>query len=360
MPSEEEVLQYLTKNDCLDVFTYLIISADNLRNRGILLKGSIDKLDENIVKALEKIEENPDVEPTNKEVSSYIKDIHYAELEVIQRLNILIELLSVYYHIIRTDLRELPKAIGKSDISVKEIHKEFEYFKNQTLVDIWTNFRFPNTDSFPELTAEERKVLRSILEESAKEIHRMFGEIFEFQRRFRPIYNKYKHSLGEITGIYGINKEQKKLETQLYLRLKQNENVQTYVVGAGSEEAKYLQEISGMTYEVLRVLIDSALLFLVNIGKNFAPKTVFVGGEKGKRFLEICSKVKSCRFPNFDSLVRVRKPDTLILQKFNREISENHIYIMNKDIMDQKGMLREGVKLSGKTEVYIKEEKENG
>ena len=353
MASEKDILQYLRQNDYLDVFVFLINSADNLRVRGILLKGSIARLEEKIANALRKIEENPDVDPRDKEMSNYIKDIHYAELEVIQKLNIMIELLAVYYHLVRTDLKELPKAIGKGDIPPKMLHEEFAYFKNQTMDEIWKNLRYPDAESYSELFPDEKKILKGFLEESAKQIAFMFKEIFEFQKRFRPIYNKYKHTLSEVTGIYGINKEAKKLETQIYLRIKQDGNFQTYIVGAGSDEAKYLREISGMTYEILRVLIDSALLYLANLGKNSIPKTLFVKDDDNT-FPKIASKIKSCRTPNFESIVEIPIPDIETLKRFNKEIQEHHVYIMNKDIMNPEDMLKKGVKLAGKTEAYVK------
>jgi hypothetical protein len=354
MASEKDVLEYLRHNDYLDVFVFLINSADNLRVRGILLKGSIARLEEKIANALRKIEENPDVDPHDKEMSNYIKDIHYAELEVIQKLNIMIELLAVYYHLIRTDLKALPKAIGKRDIPPKMLHKEFAYFKNQTMDEIWKNLRYPDVESYSELSPDEKRILKGFLEESAKQIAFMFKEIFEFQKRFRPIYNKYKHTLSEITGIYGINKQAKKLETQIYLRIKQDGNFQTYIVGAGSDEAKYLREISGMTYEILRVLIDSALLYLANLGRNSIPKTLFVKDDSNT-FPKIVSKIKSCRTPSFESMVEIPIPDPEILKRFNKEIQEHHVYVMNKDIMNPKDMLKKGVKLAGKTEAHVKD-----
>jgi len=353
MASETEILQYLKQNDYVDVYVFLINSADNLRNRGILLKNSIERLDEKIVAALRKVEENPDIDPHNKEVSNYIKDIHYAELEVIQRLNILIELLAVYYHFARTNLRELPRAIGKRDIPPKELHEEFVYFKDQTLEDIWRNLRYPDVESFSELSSEEKRTLKGFLLESVKQLQIMFKRIFEFQERFRPIYNKYKHTLSEVTGIYGINKEAKRLETQIYLRIKQDGSFQTYVVGAGWEAAKYLREISGMTYEILRITIDSALLYLANLGKNFIPRTLFIKDDNNM-FQNIASKIKSCRVPSFESVVEIPTPDPEILTRFNKEIQEHHVYIMNKDIMNPNDMLKRGVKLTGKTEAYIK------
>ena len=354
MSSETEILQYLKQNDYVDVYIFLINSADNLRIRGILLKNNLEKLEEKIAAALKKVEMNPDVDPRNKEMSTYVKDIHYAELEVIQRLNILIELLAIYYRLIRTNLRELPRAIGKRDISSKDLYGEFAYFKNQTVEDICRNLKYPNVECFSELSSEEKRTLKTFLDDSAKQIKSMFNKIYEFQERFRPVYNKYKHTLSEITGIYGINKEAGRLESQIYLRIKQNDRFHTYVISAGSETAKYLRETSGMTYELLRVTIDSALLHLVNLGKDFIPRTLFIKDENNM-FQAIAGKIKSRRIPSFESLVKIPLPTPETLERINKEIQEHHLYIMNKDIMDPKEMLSHGIKLTGKTDAFVKD-----
>jgi hypothetical protein len=354
MTSETEILQYLKENDYIDVYTFLITSIDNLRNRGTLLKNCIERFEEKIEAALRKVEMNPDVDPKDKEMSNCIKDIHYAELEAIQELNILIELLAVYYRLVRTDLRRLPKAIGKKDISSRELYEEFAYFKNQTLEDIRRNLVYPNLENFPELSSEEKGILKGFFEDSLKQIQGMFSRIFGFQERFRPIYNKYKHTLSEITGIYGINKEAKRLESQIYLRIKHDGDFQTYIVGAGSEAVKYLKEIGEMTYQVLRITIDSALLHLANVGKDFIPRTIFARDDNDM-FQTIASNIRSCRVPNFESFVIVQKPSPEIMDKVNKEIQENYVYIMNKDIMSPSNMLKEGIRLTGKTDAYVKD-----
>jgi hypothetical protein len=157
-----------------------------------------------------------------------------------------------------------------------------------------------------------------------------------------------------LTGIYGINKEAKTLESQIYLRIKQNGNFQTYIVGAGSEQAKYLREISGMTYEILRALIDSALLYLVNLGRNCIPRTLFIKNDNNI-FPKMVTKITSCRIPNFESVVEIPTPDPETLKRLNKEMQEHHVYIMNKDIMKPSDMLKQGVRLSGRTEAYVKE-----
>jgi hypothetical protein len=101
----ERVNEYLVKNNLLDVFIFLTVSADNLNNRGNLLYKSLTALNQGLQQLLQKISENPNISPYNKEVSRMVKELHYLELETIQRVCIFIELLAVYYQLTRKNIR---------------------------------------------------------------------------------------------------------------------------------------------------------------------------------------------------------------------------------------------------------------
>ena len=183
-----EVLNYWIENDYLDVAIFLITSLDNLRNRGNLLKRDLDELKRKLKEIDDKIVQNPDAAvPENLEISQLFKDFHYTELEVIQRVNILIELLAIYYLVMRKNLRELPKAIGSRDVRFRELHKEFNYFVKQDIKDIWRNFKYPDATHFVELSSEEQSTLGKILTKSAVSTLKKFREIYEFQNCLQQI-----------------------------------------------------------------------------------------------------------------------------------------------------------------------------
>jgi len=256
----QKLLSYLHETKYADVLIFLIISSQNLQSRVNLVDKNIKELEEKIKKITKKVEENPNaIVPNDTEISSTFRDIHYTELEVIQRLNILIELLAVYYRTIRTDVRKMPKLIGRKDFRPKKLYQEFNYFNNQKLGDVWTNFKYPNVKYFSELTPQEQSVLKQLLKESAQKILEGFKEIFQFQRKFRIIYNKYKHTLSELTGLFGIDEKGKRLQTHIYIRHKENDKFCTYMIPASSDEVQYFIEIAARAYKLLRVLIDNTL-----------------------------------------------------------------------------------------------------
>jgi len=343
----KKVAKYLHDNNYLDAYIFLISSLDNLRERASLLDKNVKELEEKIKKILEKASSHPDeIVPENLKISSIFKDVHYAELEVIQRINILIELLAVYYHTIRTNLRELPKSIGRSDFSPKELRKEFNYFNNQKLADVWANFKYPNVSNFTELPTEEQNDLRELLEESARKVLQAFKEIFRFQKNFRTVYNKYKHTLSEFTGVFGLDKVRKEIQTHIYVRHKEGGKFYTYVIPVSLDEVKYFVEIAARVYRLLSVLVDNTLLYIVNEENDFVPRTLFIEKTCKKRFEEIADKISSCIMPNFVSKMVVKPPDAKALKRMNRKLREHHLYIMNKDILDLPSLLKEGITIS--------------
>lgn len=336
-------------NNYFDVFIYLISSSDNLRNRSTLLSRNLEEFEGKFKEVQEKVSASSDETLTeNREISMLFKEIHYSELEVIQRINILIELLAVYYRMIRTNLRELPRSIGKTDFGSRELYREFVYFINQTQTDVWSNFRYPDVSHFPELSNNDQNTLRELLEQSAQNILGAFREIYQFQRNFRPVYNKYKHTLSEFTGVFGINKARKLVQTHIYLRHKEDEKYFSYVIPASFDEVIYFSEISARAHKLLRALIDNTLLFLANEGKDFIPRTLFIEKKYEGIFRELAAKIKSCIVPNFASRMIVSLPDPKSLHKINDKLRKYHIHMMERDILDTRGLLEKAITISEK------------
>lgn len=343
----KRVEKFLKENNYLDVYIFLITSLDNITNRAILLDKDIKKFEEKIRETVKKVDENLDeIVPDNPEISRMFKDIHYIELEIIQRINILIELLAVYYHMTRTDLKKLPKCIGIKDFPPKEMHNEFKYFKQQNLNDVWTNFKYPNVKYFTELSVVEQNTLEQLLKESTQKILESFKEIDQFRRHFRAIYIKYKHTLSEFTGIFGIDKNNRQIQTHIYLRDEKKGKVSTYMIQVSLDAVRYFDEIATRVYNLLRVLIDNTLLYIVNEEKNFIPRTLFIDRKNEMNFKMIVEKIQSCIMPNFISKVIVKPPDSKNIDKVNQQLLKDHIYQMNKDILDLKELLKDDISFS--------------
>jgi len=339
------VLSYWVKNDYLDVATFLITSLDNLRNRGAILKKDLDELDKGLRQLCQKISENPDLaNPNNKEISQMFKDLHYLELEVIQRICILIELLAVYYRMIRTNLRDLPKAVGSRDIEPHDLHKEFNYFGNQNISDVWRNFRYPDVANFSELTPEEKDILNEILKDSANLTLHHFKEVHRFNSNFRTLYNKYKHCLAEQTGVFGIDKEKHLIESNVFVRHKvegrrTKTSTYTYLIPLSFDTIQYFEKVARSAWTLLHFLVDNTLLSLVNEEKDFIPRTLFVEKESNKEKLsQITEKLKSCTMPNVEGMMMVNPPKEEDRERIEETIKRDHIYQMKKDIIDIKNL----------------------
>lgn len=146
----------------------------------MLLSKDLKEFEKKLKETLGKVSAAPEeIVPEDREMSTVFKSIHYSELEVIQRINILIELLAVYYRMIRTNFGELPKTIGRTDFRPSELYREFDYFNNQKLIDVWNNFKYPDVSHFTELSIEDQDTLQELLRQSAQNILEAFKWIFQ-------------------------------------------------------------------------------------------------------------------------------------------------------------------------------------
>lgn len=353
----KKILDYLIKNDYLEVWLFLITSLDNLRNRGKLLNVDLERLKRNLSELCEKITENPDVAvPENLEMSQLFKDLHYLELEVIQRINILMELLAVYHYFMRKNLRTLPKAMGAGDITPKKLREEFDYFSKQCVNDVFQNFKYPDSTNFKELNSEEQTILKDILTKSAEITLERFRKICQFRTNFLTVYNKYKHTLSETTGIFGIDKEKYLVQSQVFVRHKEfskksngtlKHEYCTYVIPVSSDTFDYFNDVARNAWTLLQFLLDSTILFLANEEKDFIPRLLFVADENDKEnFRKISAKVTTYVMPDIRGMSILKAPDPKIAEKMNKCLKTRHIYRMNKDILDLESIMKEGVTIS--------------
>jgi hypothetical protein len=246
----------------------------------------------------------------------------------------------------RTDLKKLPTSIGRGDFGGRELYSEFEYFNSQGIEDIWANYRYPNVDEFSELSPQEGEILKGMLTESARTILGAFKEVYLFQKDFREVYNKYKHTLSELTGVYGIDKDRKLVQTHIYVRHKENGNLFTYIVPVSADEVAYFRKISEEVYVLLETLIDGALLGLANQGGKFVPRTLLIKPEEHDPYRRIFERIRSCVCPEFSSKMIVNPPSGQDLERVNDAFRVYHIYRMERDVLNTGDILKEGLAFS--------------
>lgn len=284
---------YLRKEKYWNVYIFLLLSLVNMEKRSNFIKKGIKELEKKIRKIQKETNEKINLPISNdKKLVEMLKDIHYTELEVIERLNILIEILAIYYHIVRSDIRKLPKSIGQKDFPSKKLYNEFDYFNKQKIEDILTNFKYPDVKIFTELSQIEKKNLEVLLKKSAKNILKYFKDIYKFKENFRSIYNKYKHSLSEITGQYIYNREKDVIYSPIYVRDKEKNKIYTNIITVGFEIKEYFVEIVKKVSYILSIFIDNNLLYIINKEKKCIPRNIkFSKREDNSNYKNIKEKI---------------------------------------------------------------------
>ena len=320
--NQQEVNNYLEKNDCLDVYLFLIASLDNLHSRANLLNKSTFELSQSLENLLLMLSQNAQVK--QEEVARTIKELHYMELEVIQRINIFIELLVVYYHYIRVDIKALPQAVGDKH---NFLSSEYEFIEKQHISKIHEVFRYPDVEKFDELTTDEKNELIQSFNESVLIIENLFKDILKFKRNFKQVYNKYKHVMAEVTGAYAFHKEECVLESRFYVRHKINDKeYKIYTIPLSFEIITYFKNVSRNIMNLFEAL-DNQLLYFSNEGKNIIPRQLFFKKtDTGTRINQITSKI-NCKMPNYQAILKINKASVEGQQKMAEAFREKlHIH----------------------------------
>jgi hypothetical protein len=188
--------------------------------------------------------------------------------------------------------------------------------------------------------------LKKLLDKSLQKIQEAFTKIYWFQDNFRDVYNKYKHTLSEFTGVFGLDRATMSLQTEVYVRHKERDRICTYMMPVSPDDVRYLREIAVRVYYMLKALIENALLHIVNEGRDFVPKTLFIDEGDKTEFEELSGKIQSCIAPDFRSKVIVRPPEAENVDRINRDLKEKHLHKMDRDILDPSSLLKEGVKVT--------------
>lgn len=297
--NKENISDYLTKKKYFNLYIFLKISLANIENRSNIIKKEIKELENKIIKAEELDKNRVALSKHDIEVVDIFRNIHYAVLEIIEKINIFIELLAVYYNMVRKNIRKLPTSIGQKDFPSNKLYEEFKYFNEQKIENIFTNFKYPDVKIFTELSQKEQMNLEKLLKKSAKENLKYFKDIYKFQKKFRRIYNKYKHTLSEITGQYIYNRERSEIYSPIYVRDKENNKIYTYIIQVGFEIKEHFKEIEEKVSYILSVLIDNILLYMINRERECLPRKIKFKKEDRVKYRKIKEKIKPYIKPDY-------------------------------------------------------------
>lgn len=333
--NKENISTYLTKKKYFNLYIFLKISLANIENRSNFIKKEIKEL-ENKIKKAEELDKNKDgLTQHDTKVVDIFRDIHYRVLEIIAKINIFIELLAVYYNLIRKDIRKLPTSIGQKDFDRNKLYDEFKYFNKQKIENILTNFKYPNVKIFNKLSQKEQIDLEKLLKKSAEEILKYFKDIYKFQKNFRSIYNKYKHTPSEFTGQYEYKRGRSEITSEIYVRSKEKNKKYTYIIPVGFEIKEYFKEIEKKVSYILSVLIDNILLFIINRERDCIPRNIKFKKEDGLKYKKIKEKIKSYITP--DNFIRNGR-EIMIIPVLNNKalnkLKDDYIYKKEGDIFE--------------------------
>ncbi len=346
----KKILDKLSGN-CLEIFYCLSTLSDNIKNRADILKESKNeieqKLEEMKVKIVQKDSTIQNFIPGyDSEISSLCKSIHYKIIEMIQKINILIELFAVYYNKtkIRENLSKLPEWLP---FGQRELGNEFKEIKSQTFKEVRDSFKYPeNLDKFIELKKEDRDIIENILEESLQIIMKDLKEIIKFRYNFKDVYNNYKHTLSEETGSIGFDKNNNVIQSHIYITFNDNGKICEYLIPVDSEHIRYFYEIGGRATDLLFMLIDNNLLYFINEERDFIPRRLHkdIKNESKDNYFNIIKKIKSCTTQIPYIRAKIRPPIPEEQDKINQTIQEDHICKIYLKVEDIKKTFNQGRK----------------
>ncbi len=325
--------EYPKLKEHVDILRFLLVSLDNLVNRSRKIESDLETAMERMNDVVNFIQANPEVDLVSAQLQEKVKDIHYRQLEIIQKLNVMVEVFAYYHYLIRTDFRRITeRMLSKRGI---DLRSEIQYLKSMNSDDVARVFRLPSPNELP-LSSGEKENLRKILTEHVRAIIEEVNYIVRFRESYLEVYNKYKHSFSELTGFIGIDKQSGNIDSAVYVRSKEFagrgiRKIVTYYVGSGTDAVKYYYDVAAAVFNLTKVLLESVALF-INNGMNSLPST-YLGKQSKDEIERITKQLFFMRWPTMSGIV-TRKPITPEMRaKMQKEMTEVFIYKLERDIL---------------------------
>ena len=145
--------------------------------------------------------------------------------------------------------------------------------------------------------------------------------------------------MSEVTGIYGINKEKKIIESRVYVRHKvvdkKGTRYNVFAIPLSWDAIQYFEMVSRSVWTLLLFLIENQLLSFANEGRDFIPKYLALNEESATKIKQITAKITSYKNPTFKAVIKVNPPTKAVDQdRIAKAFKNNSIYMMKKDIFD--------------------------
>lgn len=327
--------RYIRKKKLNQSVDVIIGLQDNLSSRIKLLDEKIKTygtLGADLIKTYDSILE---VEKQLSKLSPKIKMLHYCQLEIIKDISILIETFLLYFNAFRTDYKKVKENINKKP-RFNLFNDEIEYIRNLGVKEIKTVFLFPDVTDYP-LATHEKQYLRLQLSTACHRIKDSFKIICDFRIAYLEPYNKYKHTLSEHTGVFGI------LENNIYSNIyltgegktrRNNNTLKTYIIGTGTDVKDYYSNVILSIFALFSFMNSCYWLYILNKGKRAYPilNKYFCPNIDSEKHRRIIDQVVSFKHGNVPS----GKINTLwsnaAFQKVNKRMRSTYTTYIRKDI----------------------------
>lgn len=343
---DKKLNSYVRKNKYSKLIHTLSTSKDSLQGRFLYLEELRNELEEEI-----KLIKNSVSTLSKDEISIRLKKMEQKQLQFILNLNILAEIFVNYFGIIRKDFKILGTAITEFEpLGKGGVKKEEEMMGKVSLKNISYIFKLPSNVVLQSLSSEEKNILNEKLKELKNTIRKDLKAIANYRKSYISIYNKYKHSLCEQTGMFAFNNNS--LHATIYLvgedktedrRFRRNKIKKTYIVATGDDVFAYYDSIALKLYQVFNFLLDSTWLFIFNYGKKTYPmlNNYFCPSLVGKEneFKAVLSKMTHINHGKIPAVLETitYKDYTKIAKKFKKN---NFVATINRDIFCKSGKLK--------------------
>lgn len=247
--------KYLRNSGYEQTFVYLTHAQMKLRAREFLQSETINNLRNRMKIRIASKEEDR---------SRRILESQALQFDLIAKIFMSIEDLFYFINFLSTNPKKLPSDMVKQQFVEEETLRKW---KGMGIRKIKRIFKFPNFANSG-IPKKEKALIRRILRKQAMLVQVKLSRVSKFWFDFLDIYNAYKHGLTASLGFYAIL-EERKLISMFLVRRKclvrgGERRICTYHVPVNPSTVDYLNQISTDIRRLLKLLIDSFLLFISN------------------------------------------------------------------------------------------------
>src|SRR3990172_1072776 len=275
----------------------------------------------------------------DEKLHEFSQSLYYSVLECIARLQVMIELMLLYYGCLRIGVGRLPGVL--TERGGVNYENEVGRIRRLRIRDVWADFKFPDVRGYV-CSTSEKALLRRVLNRTAKTIRGYLLDLADFRRNFLAVHNKYKHTMVEIVDRYATVQRDAGIDCmpQFYVRSKERSprkrqwRVYTYAVRSDERFLDYLESLIDKWATVTASLSDTHLQWLVNKGNAAFPRHIDVKPDEAPNVKAAIDGEPSFRHVvNFLGAFHITWMPKAV-QRIERSLRRGYVARLALDIMD--------------------------